>query len=214
MKEYFPEKGVDKNQLTRRDRVLEMLGSISGKRILDVGCGIGFVSRNLVRKNEVHGVDISAEYLSRAASRGIETEQWDIQKGLPFDSSSFDIVLATEILEHIFDTDALLSEVRRVLKEEGVFVLTVPNVCSLASRVQVVLGRSPSYIEHHCREGMAGHIRGYNLSAIKRQLVEHGFKIEEIKTNAICIWRFLVSWPWRFLRSFGEIVIVKARVKK
>lgn len=206
--------GADKNHLTRRDRCLEMLGPVFGKRILDVGCGVGFVSRMLVGRNEVHGVDISAEYLAHAASWGIETEQWDVQKGLPFDSGSFDVVLMTEVLEHVFDTDALLSEVRRVLKSDGVLVLTVPNVCSLVSRVQVVLGRLPSYVEHHCRDGMAGHIRGYNLPAIKRQLAEHGFKIDIIRTNAIAIWRFLVSWPWRFLRSFGEIIIVKARRDK
>lgn len=191
-----------------------MLGSVSGKRILDVGCGVGFVSRMLVGKNEVYGVDISEKYLTRATDSGIKTKQWDIRKGLPFEYGSFDIVLVTEVLEHIFDTDALLSEIGRVLKVNGVLLLTVPNCCSLVSRVNVLLGRMPSYIEHHCREGMAGHIRGYNLSAIRRQLIEHGFKIDGIRTNAIAIWRFLVPWPWWFLRSFGEIIIVKARVKK
>lgn len=202
---------VDKNHLTRRDRCLKMIGPISGKRILDVGCGTGFISRSLVGKNDVYGVDISAEYLARAASYGIETKQWDIRKGLPFEYGSFDIVLVTEVLEHIFDTDALLSEIGRVLKVNGVLFLTVPNCCSLVSRVNVLLGRMPSYIEHHCRPGMAGHIRGYNLPAIKKQLKEHGFKIEKIRTNAIAVWRFLVPWRRRFLRSFGEIIIVKAR---
>ncbi len=210
MKETLTE-AADKNHLTRRDRCLKMIGPISGERILDVGCGTGFISRSLTGKNEVHGVDISTEYLARAASYGIETEQWDIQKGLPFDSGSFDVVLMTEVLEHIFDTDALISEVRRVLKEEGVLVLTVPNTCSLVSRVQVVLGRLPSYIEHYNRPGMAGHIRGYNLPAIRKQLKEHGFKIDDVRTNAIAIWRFLIPWPWRFLRSFGEIILIKAR---
>lgn len=211
MKEYFPEKGVDKNQLTRRDRVLEMVGSISGKRILDVGCAAGFISRKLVEKNEIYGVDISAEPLKYAAKMGIKTKQWDIQKGLPFDSGFFAVVIATEVLEHIFDTDALLSEIRRVLKEDGILVLTVPNVCSLVSRVQVVLGRLPSYVEHHNREGMAGHIRGYNLPAIRGQLEDHDFKIEKIRTNSIGFGRFMISWHWRFLRSYGNIVIVRAR---
>lgn len=214
MKEYFPEKGVDRNQLTRRERCLEMLGSVSRKRILDVGCGAGFISRKLVEKNEVYGVDISPEPLKYAAKMGIKTKQYDIQKGLPFESGFFDIVLATEVLEHVFDTDALLSEIRRVLKEGGILILSVPNVCCLASRVMVVLGRLPSYIESHSREGMAGHIRGYNLPVVKNQLEEHGFKIEDIKTNAIYFLKFLVPWPWRFLRSFGEIIIVKARVGK
>lgn len=191
-----------------------MIGPVSGKRILDVGCGVGFVSRMLVGKNEIHGVDISAEYLTRAASYGIKTKQWDIQKGLPFESGFFDVVLATEVLEHVFDTDALISEIKRVLKREGILILTVPNVCSLVSRVQVILGRLPSYVEHHCRGGMAGHIRGYNLPAIKKQLLKHGFKIEKITTNAIYFWRFFIPWPWRFLRSFGEIIIVRAGVKR
>ncbi len=205
---------VDKNTTTRRDRTLELLGPVSGEKILDVGCEEGFISGNLVKTNEVFGLDIHSEPLVYASKIGIKTKQWDIQKGLPFDSGTFDIVLANEILEHVFDTDALLSEIRGVLKKGGILILSVPNTCSLASRVGVVLGRLPSYVESHSRKGMAGHIRGYNLPVVKNQLEEHGFKIEDIKTNAICFLKFLIPWPWRFLRSFGEIIIVKARVEK
>ncbi len=205
---------VDKNQLLRRAATLEMVGDVHGKKILDVGCGWAFVSGELAKRNEVYGVDTSPQLLELAAKKGLKIKRRDIRKGLPFDSRSFDIVLASEVLEHIFDTDALISEFSRVLKGGGTLIASVPNCCSLASRINVPLGRLPSYIEHHTREGMAGHIRGYNLSAIRKQLKENGFKIEKIRTNAICFWRVLVPWRWRFLRSFGEIIIVKARAEK
>lgn len=205
---------VDKNQLLRRATTLELIGDVSNKKILDVGCGWAFVSGELAKRNEVHGVDISPRLLALAAEKGLKTRRWDIREGLPFPPNSFDIVLATEVLEHSFDTDALISEFSKVLRGGGILIVSVPNCCSLTSRVNVLLGRLPSYVEHHCRAGMAGHIRGYNLPAIQKQLKEHGFKIEKIRTNAICIWRVLIPWHWRFLRSFGEIIIVKARVEK
>lgn len=205
---------VDKNQLSRRVATLKLIGNVSNKKILDIGCGFAFISGELAKRNEVHGIDISPRLLALAAEKGLKTKRWDIRGGLPFVPNSFDIVLANEVLEHVFDTDAIFPEFSRVLKDEGTLVVSVPNCCCLTSRINVLLGRLPSYIEYHTRKGMAGHIRGYNLPAIKKQLEKHGFKIEKIGTNAICFWRFLVPWPWRFLRSFGEIIIIKARVKK
>jgi len=162
-----------------------------------LGCGTGFISRKLVDKNEVYGVDVLSESLKCAKEAGIRVKRWDVRKGLPYRSEMFDIVLATEILEHVFDTDALLSEIWRVLKKGGILVVSVPNVCSLKSRINVVLGGLPSYVEYHCRKGTAGHIRGYNLPAIKSQLEEHGFRIEEVRTNAICFGGLFVPWRRR-----------------
>lgn len=208
-----PARAVDKNQCTRRERTLELIGEVSGKRILDVGCGYGFISGALTKTNKVYGLDISSKLLKFSSKLGLVTKKWDIRKGLPFKSNFFNIILANEILEHVFDTDTLLSEIKRVLKKDGTLIVSVPNVCSLTSRVQVVLGRLPSYIEYRKDKPghRAGHIRGYNLSAIKNQLLEHKFKIDDIKTNAINFWRFFVPWRWRFLRSFGEILIIKAK---
>ncbi|MBA7602754.1 Ubiquinone biosynthesis O-methyltransferase [subsurface metagenome] len=205
---------VDKSHLSRRTATLELIGDVSGKKILDVGCAWAFVSGELAKRNEVHGIDKSQKLLVLAAERGLKTIKGDIQEGLPFPPNSFDFVLAAEVLEHVFDTDALIFEFSRVLKEWGTLIMSVPNCCSLNSRVCVVLGRMPCYIEHHCRPGMAGHIRGYNLPVIRKQLKEHGFKIEKIRTNGIYFWRLFVPWRWRFLRSFGENIIVKARVIK
>lgn len=192
---------------------MELVGKISGKRVLDVGCGFGFISEELAKENEVYGLDISHNNLRLASELGLKTKRWDIQKGLPFESDFFDFVLATEILEHIFDTDALLSEIRRVLKKDGILIVSVPNCCSLASRINVLLGRLPSYVEYCARPGMAGHIRGYNLPSIRAQLLDNGFELEDERTNAICFWRFLISWPWHLFRSLGEILIIKARKK-
>lgn len=149
-------------------------------------------------------MDISRDNLRIASKLGLKTKKCDIQKGLPFKSDFFDLVIATEILEHVFDTDALLSEIRRVLKKDGILIMNVPNCCSLASRINVFLGRLSSYTEYRAHPKLAGRIRGYNLPSIRIQLLDNGFEIEDERTNAICFWRFLINWPRHFFRSLEK----------
>ena len=58
-----------------------------------------------------------------ARSRGIQVSESDLNKPLPFPDGTFDVITANQVLEHVWKVDDLLLEIRRVLKDDGVFVV-------------------------------------------------------------------------------------------
>ncbi len=103
--------------------VLEELRSRSGGRLLDVGCGTGFII-NLARDlfDEIHGVDITEAMLEKVDASGghIELHRCGAEQ-MPFDDACFDVVTAYAFLHHLQETGPVLREVFRVLKKGGVF---------------------------------------------------------------------------------------------
>jgi ubiquinone/menaquinone biosynthesis C-methylase UbiE len=100
--------------------IREHLGSMRGKRVLDVGCGKGRFARVFREQEpeaEIWGLDISEEML-RFVPEGIQTRAGSMTE-LPFESGSFDAAYATESLEHAVEIDKALSELCRVVKPGG-----------------------------------------------------------------------------------------------
>lgn len=122
-----------------------------GKRVLDLGCRTGALARHFLEGNAVVGMDVDASALARAAERGIEGVQANVEEPLPFDDGSFDAVVAGELLEHLQFPDALVAEVRRVLRPGGVLVGSVPNAYRLKSRLLFLAGRAPEDDPTHLR---------------------------------------------------------------
>jgi 2-polyprenyl-6-hydroxyphenyl methylase / 3-demethylubiquinone-9 3-methyltransferase len=94
-------------------------------RVLDVGCGGGFLSNYLAELgHEVTGLDVSMDAL-RVASAHDQTASVRYMMGdalkLPFDDASFDVVCAMDFLEHVEDPERAIAEAARVLKPSGMF---------------------------------------------------------------------------------------------
>lgn len=101
----------------------------AGARVLDVGCGEGFFTSALRRAGrEALGVDVAAEPLRRARARepALDLRLVPAAGPWPLADGSFDVVWAGEVIEHVLDTVGWLSEVRRVLRSEGLLVLSTP----------------------------------------------------------------------------------------
>jgi SAM-dependent methyltransferase len=131
-----------------------------GKHVLDLGCRSGALTRHLVDGNEVVGLDVDGVALAKAAELGIEPVQANVEEPLPFDDASFDAVIAGELLEHLQFPDALVGEVRRVLRPGGVIVGSVPNAYRLQGRLRFLLGRSPEDDPTHLHMFSATAVRG------------------------------------------------------
>jgi methionine biosynthesis protein MetW len=131
-----------------------------GKRVLDLGCRAGAVTRHFLDGNEVVGVDVDRAALEKAAALGIETVQADVEAALPFEDESFDAVVAGELLEHVRFPDELVAEARRVLRQGGVLVGSVPNAFRLQSRLRFLRGRAPEDDPTHLHMYSPADIRG------------------------------------------------------
>ena len=123
----------------------------SGKRVLDLGCRSGALTRHFLEGNSVVGLDVDASALQKAAALGIEPVQANVEEPLPFEDASFDAVVAGELLEHLQFPDELIAEIRRVLRPGGIIVGSVPNAFRLQSRLRFLRGRPPEDDPTHLR---------------------------------------------------------------
>jgi len=118
------------------------------QRILDAACGNGWLA-SMYRgdSHTVVGLDIADTNLRRMQALGIEAHKHNLDEPLPFADASFDTVVCSEILEHVFAPDLVLREALRVLKPGGRVILTVPNLHALRNRLDMLLGKRTPFIE-------------------------------------------------------------------
>ncbi|MGH3127349.1 MAG: class I SAM-dependent methyltransferase [Gaiellaceae bacterium] len=133
-----------------------------GKRVLDLGCRSGGLTRHFLEGNSVVGLDVDAAALEKARALGIEPVQANVEEPLPFDDASFDAVVAGELFEHLRFADALVAEIERVLRPGGVIVGSVPNAFRVQSRLRFLRGQPP--------EDDPTHLRMFSPSAVRELL--------------------------------------------
>lgn len=113
----------------RFDYVLEMISSLKCGRVLDIGCGAGQLLPHLVKTgHQVDAIDISEKMveLSQRLCPKAVVKVGDCEK-LDYYDRSFDLVVAMGVLEYLPDEYQMMSEVARVLKPGGTFILTIRN---------------------------------------------------------------------------------------
>jgi SAM-dependent methyltransferase len=114
-------------------------------RILDAGCGTGGNLRKFGRIGTASGVEPSAEAVQFCRERGLERVQQAGLESLPFDDGSFDLVAATDVVEHVAAEGQALQELRRVAVPAGLMLLTVPAYMWLWSEEDVNLHHHRRY---------------------------------------------------------------------
>lgn len=141
--------------------------------ILDVGCGTGLNAGKLARQgHSVVGIDLSPVAIESFRAKGFEGMVCDIEAGpLPLPAASFDLVYASEVIEHCADTAAFLQTLRRPLKPGGTLLLSTPNSAFWAYRLLGLLGRTPSEYQH------PGHVRFFSRRSLEAAITAAGFEI-------------------------------------
>jgi SAM-dependent methyltransferase len=100
---------------------------LEGKRILDVGCGLGAYVEQFRRfSDEVHGVDVDLERVARASAK-LPNIQVAPAESLPFPDASFDVAFSNEVIEHVEDDRKAIAEAVRVTANGGHVVVYAPN---------------------------------------------------------------------------------------
>src|SRR5262245_6341389 len=116
----------------RYRRALALLGTLSGKRILDYGCGdgalLGMISKQVGASGEAHGFDPNSKAVELAEAllvkHRLAANVCSASSDLPDDY--YDGVVCTEVIEHVYDPLHLLNEIHRVLKPGATVVITTP----------------------------------------------------------------------------------------
>lgn len=176
------EKRLDLSGNFRIKIILEMVNDLDlkDKNILDIGCYDGtFLSLIKNRNNNFYGIDASDYAIKEAKKRGIKVKKffWDDKKNYHLKKIFFDLVVAGEFIEHIYDTDFFLEEVSRVLKKDGFFLISTPNVASLGRRLMLFFGENPILETSPNESTSSGHIRYFTFNVLESLLKKFNFKI-------------------------------------
>jgi SAM-dependent methyltransferase len=202
-----------------------LAGRTGAQRIVDVGCGDGSATSlvsDLDTRNTVIGVDWSATALARARARGLLVVQGGVDtSGLPLPDGCADVVIMSELIEHLVDTDTAVDEVRRVLRPGGVLLLSTPNLAAWFNRGLIALGLQPVFSEVSLRgiygrpgHEVVGHLRLFTRRALVEFLTDRGFRCErvagapyhDVPRPLRPLDRLLSRWP-----SMASILLVQAR---
>ena len=148
-----------------------------GQRCLDIGCGSGGNAALLTRNAWiVDGITISPNEASLARTVCREVAIHNLEQGLPetIKPESYDVVLASHVLEHVLYPEKLLTDCWRALKPNGGILVVLPNLLFWKNRVKMALGRF-----EYQNAGIMDytHCRWYTLDSAKALLAKHGFAI-------------------------------------
>lgn len=192
--------GNRRNQSVSEEKRSRLFKKWIGKnnKVLDLGCRDGVLTRHFVEGNLVTGLDIDKQALEDCGKiLNIETIWSDFSLQIPLPTSSFDVVVAGEVIEHLPYPEITVSEISRILKPNGLFIGSVPNSYHLKNRLRVLKGRLIDYDQTH--------LRAYNVMLLK-QYLEKEFVIEKL-TSCRGKSAFLsISW-------FGRDLVWKCKKK-
>ncbi len=153
-----------------------LLSEVSpGQRALDLGCGNGDFTALLAESGaQVVGCDVARAAVVRATSRhpGLDFRVVAADGPLPLEDNSFDLVWASEVIEHVADTARWLSEARRVLIPRGRLLITTPSHGRLRVAVAGIERFSPP---------LGDHLHLYTRRSLTETLSEFGFGTVEVR---------------------------------
>lgn len=172
----------------RARRIIKELDPQDGDRIVDLGCGTGyylFLLSNLGIRLSLTGFDYDERAINEARGsiygKDIKFITGNLHK-VPFQDKSFDKAVMSEVLEHVENDEKVLQEVYRILKPDGVLVISVPsiNYPFLWDPTNWVLQH---FFGTHIKKGFFSgiwnnHLRLYSMQVLRKKFAKAGFKIE------------------------------------
>jgi len=166
-----------------REAVLSLVDYNPNSLLIDLGCGDASFTSKLMHKvgaNKAWGVDrprINYE-------KNIDIIPADLNKPLPIEPGKFDVVCASQIIEHLSDTDTFLEEIHRILKPNGYLIISTNNLASWHNIFFLILGMQPPVAA--VSDGMdklgarPRHRRIFTFPSLCGILEYHGFKVERV----------------------------------
>lgn len=171
------------NENDTASRTLRLVGA--NKRVLELGCSVGTQSR-VLRNDlncEITGIEINhaaAEQAKRFCSKVIIGNLDNLDFSSIFAQQNFDVVLCSDVLEHLYNPTLLLSRVKPLIEKDGYLVASIPNIVHIAVIFEMLSGKF-DYKDKGLLDN--SHIRFFTRKSIIESFSAAGFKIEIIERN-------------------------------
>jgi SAM-dependent methyltransferase len=171
--------------------------------VLDVGCGrFTILRRQISADDEYFACDLVEPNEAPRNFRRLNLNEESIRDA--FGGEEFDVIFCGEVIEHLFSPDALLSDLREILRPDGILILSTPNLAYWVNRLLLLVGISPLFLENSSRYKLGrrfrflgqgnitqGHVRLFTFRAARDFLELHGFEL--LRTRPVPVWRFPVD---------------------
>ena len=181
--------------------------------ILDVGCGNGWVAKEFLPKGkQVYSLDISVTNPSKAKKLYPGEKHFGITADsfhLPFNDNSFDCVISSEIIEHVYDPAEFINELFRVVKKGGSLIITTPYKEKLIY-----------YLCIHCNQKTPANAHIHSFDEKKIESLYSGNDLESFKYETFgnkillflrtyVILQFFPFWLWKLKDRFANLILNK-----
>lgn len=205
------------------ERVLELLlaepGWRSWTRYLDIGAGRGSLIKRVTARIPMHtNVCDYTDELMTLPGQSVDIANLN-HEPLPYGNETFDVVTATEVIEHLEDFRRVVREIHRVLKPGGVCILSTPNILNLNSRLRFLSFGfwnlfGPLPVKHSALYSTGGHINPVSWFYVAHALMDAGFRnasphIDRIQRSAVP--KLVLLYPW--IKLLGAWAMHKERAR-
>ncbi|MDD3488182.1 MAG: class I SAM-dependent methyltransferase [Candidatus Pacebacteria bacterium] len=195
-----------------------------GNNLLDVGCADSLLIFKAREKfNKLYGIDIDANNIKKAqdfalknsCSDQCEFSVVDANKKMDFEDNFFDCVTIIGVISNLNNPFAVMKEVKRIIKKDGVLIIHVGNLAYIKHRIRLLLGQLPMTSAPYNFENWEnlgwdrGVLHYFTHSTIKWLLELNGFKIEKMSNSGL--FAKLRSW-WPSLLC-GDIILKARNIK-
>ncbi|MEK6247611.1 MAG: class I SAM-dependent methyltransferase, partial [Planctomycetales bacterium] len=187
------------------DAALDVVRREKPKKVLDIGCGPGYVAHQCEQLGaETTGLDAYEPLpgrMTRFCRVDLETNE------LPVDLTEFDMVLFLDVIEHLKEPERFLLELRNrsAAVEVGdmlpLFVITTPNIAFFVMRLNLLMGRF-NYAERGILD--ITHKRLFTRQSLKRALVECGYPVKSIRGVGAPFQTVMAGWSGKILGAISS----------
>jgi SAM-dependent methyltransferase len=167
-------------------RVRELIATLPARgRLLDAPCGAGALASSLSALGfEVSGIDIEAHPVLQISKDNFRLA--DLDRGVPFDDQSFEVVVSVEGIEHLESPRRFVRELARVLKPGGHLVISTPNVLNVTSRWRFFTRGFHKHFTPDARAQLSsGHLHAIDYVLLRQFLEAAGLHIVSVSSNRL-----------------------------